>query len=126
MHAVGRYVELNPLRAGLADRPEAWPWSSAAAHLAGADDDLVVVAPLLDRNPDWSAYLSAGLTERERDLLRQHERTGRPLGSERFVEGLEARLGRRLKKRKPGRTKAALAPPDPPSPAPSPDRPRQT
>ena len=55
MHAVGRYVELNPLRAGLAERPEAWPWSRAAANLTGADDDLVTVARLRARNPDWLA-----------------------------------------------------------------------
>jgi putative transposase len=32
-----RYVELNPVRAGLAADAAAWPWSSAAAHLAGVD-----------------------------------------------------------------------------------------
>ena len=33
--ACARYVELNPVRAGLAERAEPWPWSSARAHLAG-------------------------------------------------------------------------------------------
>ena len=51
LDAAGRYVERSPPRAGLAARPAAWPWSSAAAHLAGADDDLVVVAPVLARDP---------------------------------------------------------------------------
>ncbi len=106
LHAAGRYVELNPVRAGLVRRARDWPWSSARAHLRGCDDDLVNVAPLLDRIADWAAYLRAGLSESERDVLRQHERTGRPLGSEDFIAHLEERLGRWLKKRKPGPAKA--------------------
>lgn len=31
--AVSRYIVLNPLRSGLVDRPEDWPWSSYAAHV---------------------------------------------------------------------------------------------
>lgn len=34
--------------------------------------------------------------------IRMHERTGRPLGSEGFVERLGSMLGRELKKGKPG------------------------
>jgi hypothetical protein len=33
-----RYVELNPVRAGLAESPERFRWSSAAAHLSGSDN----------------------------------------------------------------------------------------
>ncbi len=106
LHAAGRYVELNPVRAGLVTRAAAWPWSSAAAHLAGNDDDLVTVAPLLERIADWPAYLAAGLTDDERERLRQHERTGRPLGAATLIEALESQLGRRLTKRKAGRPKS--------------------
>jgi putative transposase len=35
-----RYVELNPVRAGLIRRAERWPWSSAKAHVDGAADGL--------------------------------------------------------------------------------------
>lgn len=44
-----RYVALNPGRARLVARAQDWAWSSARAHLAGRDDGLVRVAPLLDR-----------------------------------------------------------------------------
>src|SRR5713226_6773856 len=40
-----RYVELNPVRAGLVNAPSRYRWSSAAAHLRGRDDALVQVAP---------------------------------------------------------------------------------
>ncbi len=101
--AAARYVELNPLRAGLVRRAQDWPWSSARAHLAGKDDALVAAAPLRALVPDWRAFLAEGLGEDDLEALRRHARTGRPLGSERFVEGLEARLGRPLRPRKRGR-----------------------
>jgi putative transposase len=33
--AAVRYVEMNPVAAGLVKKPEDYPWSSAKAHLAG-------------------------------------------------------------------------------------------
>ncbi|MEO7027367.1 MAG: transposase [Caulobacteraceae bacterium] len=103
LFAAARYVELNPVRAHLAARPRDWPWSSARAHLAGRDDGLVKVAPLLAGEPDWAAFLSRGLADDEGEALRAGERTGRPLGSTAFVTSLEQRLGRTLAKQKPGR-----------------------
>ncbi len=101
--AAARYVELNPVRAGLAKGPRNWPWSSARAHFKGRDDGLAQVAPLLERFGDWRRFLAGGLDEDSRQALRRHERTGRPLGSDDFVETLEGRTGRTLTKRKPGR-----------------------
>lgn len=100
--ACARYVELNPVRAGLARRPDEWPWSSARAHLAGEDDGLAKAAPLLERVGDWRAFLDGGLPDEALDALRGHARTGRPLGSDGFVEALERITGRALMKRKPG------------------------
>ena len=98
-----RYVELNPVRAKLVRRARDWPWSSARAHLDGHDDGLTSVAPLLEKVEDWPGFLRAGLKEAELGELRRHARNGRPLGSVDFVAGLEARLGRPLAPRKPGR-----------------------
>lgn len=100
--AAARYVELNPVRAGLVRRARDWRWSSARAHLDGRDDGLAAAQPLLDLVPDWRGFLKAGLREEEREVIRAAERTGRPLGSAAFIEGLEARLRRPLARRKPG------------------------
>ncbi len=100
--AAARYVELNPVRAGLVRRAKDWRWSSARAHLAGRDDELVTVAPLLERMTDWRAFLAQGLDEAEAEALRRGERTGRPIGSTAFVEQLEHQTGRTLQRRKPG------------------------
>ncbi len=100
--ACARYVENNPVRAQLARRARDWRWSSARAHLAGRDDGLVKVAPLLKLIEDWPAFLAAGVADDTLEGIRKSERTGRPLGDARFVERLETRLRRILAKRKPG------------------------
>jgi putative transposase len=97
-----RYVELNPVRAGLVDGAEDYRWSSAAAHLAGRDDRLVQVGPLLGLAGDWRTFLAGGVAEADLRLLRRHERTGRPLGSAGFVSRVEGLLGRVLARQKPG------------------------
>ncbi len=104
--ACARYVELNPVRARLAQTPEAWPWSSARAHLAGRDDGLATVAPLLELAPDWRDFLAGGLRADEHAAIRASERTGRALGAAGFIAGLEHRLGRPIARRKPGRKPA--------------------
>jgi putative transposase len=105
--AAVRYVENNPVRARLCRRPWRYPWSSAAAHVAGQDDVLVKVAPMLEiaaqRMPDWKAYLALETPAETAGRLRLHERTMRPLGDEGFITELEALLGRRLRPGKPGR-----------------------
>ena len=50
-----RYIELNPVRAGLIESPSRYRWSSAAAHLRGQDDALVKVRPLNRLVPNWRA-----------------------------------------------------------------------
>ena len=99
-----RYVEHNPVKAGLVTRPEDWQWSSALAHIAGQDDRLVKVTPLLEMvGGSWADFLSIQMQPSVQRLMRMHERTGRPLGSESFVEKLEKLLGRVLKPQRAGR-----------------------
>ncbi len=107
--ACARYVELNPVRAKLAGTARAWKWSSARAHLAGEDDGVVTVQPLLEQVSDWQAFLGTGLGAKELAAIRTHGRTGRPLGGEGFLTRLEVRLGRRLRKAKPGPKPKAAA-----------------
>ena len=78
MLAAVRYIELNPVRAGLCRAPEDWPWSSARAHLSGEEDDLVDVSPLLSLVGDWGGYLSQTAAASELEAIRRHVRTGRP------------------------------------------------
>ena len=97
-----RVVELAPVEAELTKRARDWRWSSARAHLAGKDDELVRVEPLLSRIANWRGFLAECASDEERELFRAHESTGRPLGAPAFVSRLEKRLGRTLARQKPG------------------------
>lgn len=107
--ATVRYIELNPVRAGLCRKPQDWPWSSARAHLAGNNDALVSVQPMLARVDDWSAYLDRATDRKTADAIRQHTRTGRPTGNDRFLKQLESMTGRTIRKRKPGPRRADIS-----------------
>jgi putative transposase len=97
-----RYIEMNPVYAGLVKSPERYPWSSAGAHLNGRDDYLVKVKPLLDLVEDWKIFLLGPIPRKELLSLKRHERNGRPLGDAKFIHCLEVRLGRVIQRKKPG------------------------
>jgi putative transposase len=92
-----RYIELNPVRAGLSECPENYRWSSASAHLKNNDDQLVKVAPLLELVGNWREFISCGLDFDAAEIQRSHQKTGRPLGDSGFIEELEAMTGRKLR-----------------------------
>jgi len=102
--AAVRYVERNPVRAGLVKRAEQYPWSSAAPHCRLRHDAL-----LSDDFPppgvinDWKQWLSGGEDEEAVDRIRAHTHTGRPCGSPTFVDQLENLLQRALRPNKRGR-----------------------
>jgi putative transposase len=101
-----RYVELNPVRAGLVREAESYHWSSAAAH-AGlrADNVLTVDARKLVGAGDWRAWLRETDEDELIQRLRLSTRTGRPFGDELFVGKAERATGRLLRPRPAGRPK---------------------
>jgi putative transposase len=76
LHVCLRYVELNPVRAGLVQRPEQWPWSSARTNL-GLDGASGPPPQLRERIGDWRAFLDAGLDDSELEAVRIAEHTGK-------------------------------------------------
>jgi putative transposase len=98
-----RYLAFNPVRANLCATPAGWRWSSVPAHLRGRNDALVGVRPVLSIVSRFAELLdmSAG----ERAALASFESlaaNGRPLGDAAFLAFAEKRLGRSLRKGKPG------------------------
>jgi putative transposase len=99
------YVDLNPVRAGIVERASDYAWSSARAHIEGLGAD-----PLLDT---W-AWSELGLDSEPFDpaaLLNQEEigaalghatQSGLPLGDAAFVEEMERRFERELRRQLPG------------------------
>ena len=98
-----RYVELNPVRAGLVEDPTQWRWSSARAHTLGEPDEYIRPASFVSVGRDWNELLRKGCAKEEMLELRERTRTGRPCGSKTFVSKVESLLGRTLHRRKPGR-----------------------
>ena len=102
-----RYIELNPVRAGIVKHAWDWPWSSARSHIKGFDSTGLLNMDVWNARFDakrWREFLEEGLEETdEQDKIRLATRTGRPLGTEEFIENLEELTGRRLRKQKPGR-----------------------
>ena len=108
--AAVRYVSLNPVRARLAPRAQDWAWSSVRAHMAGADDALVKVRPVLERVERFADLLQTDPDDASFGALRASEGSGRPLGNADFIADLERLLGRPIARRSPGRKpRGALA-----------------
>jgi len=102
LYAVIRYVERNPVRAGIVKNAWDYPWSSARAHVFKTED------PLLDKNfldleiKDWKSFLSEEECCADAGLFKAHTGNGRPLGDNSFIEGIERLTGRSFHKLKPG------------------------
>jgi REP-associated tyrosine transposase len=107
-----RYVELNPVRAGLAPAAWDWPWSSARAHSIADASDGVLCCGWSEyfgqwNHAEWAEILAAGSLSGECEALRQATQTGAPLGPPEFITALERQAGRRLRVWKRGRPKNA-------------------
>jgi putative transposase len=98
-----RYVELNPVRAGISLEAQDYQWSSAVAHLNKVDDELVKVAPMLNRVNDWQAYLSDPRSQKELEVIRNHKSLSAPLALDAEIKKWESEFQLDLAPRKRGR-----------------------
>ena len=105
------YIELYPVRAGLAQAPQAYPWSSYQHHVGLKPDPLITAHPMywslgntpFERELNYRDLVAQGLNE---NLLREIEEAivkGRVLGRESYIQQLEHESGRRLAPAKRGR-----------------------
>ena len=102
-----RYVELNPVRAGMMAEAWDWQWSSARAHTSPQVHDELLDWPWREwmeearlgvwSYADWKATLLAAEPPEELDRMRRATKLGEPLGSDEFVRDLEGKAGRRLR-----------------------------
>lgn len=108
-----RYIDLNPVRAGMCRHPHDFIWSSHLHHAFGKPDDLVVphkayVALGTDAEARQRAYIASfeeGLSAEMIERIRFAANSGEPLGSDDFIAELEAFAGRRVLRRRTGRPK---------------------
>ena len=103
-----RYVERNPVRAKIVEKPWEWRWSSAAAHVGQADGRISLSA--LNSFTDisvqaWKQFIDSQESEDELKEIRRHTMTGRPLGTPSFITKLSQLLGKSLTALPRGRPK---------------------
>jgi putative transposase len=103
--AVTRYILLNPVKAGLVKKPWDYKWSSVKHHLGLNNNPSLKDRLLHDLISDWKDFLGDTSNTKDVQLLQLHERTGRPLGDNTFIEKLESLLKINLKKKRAGRKK---------------------
>ena len=95
--AAMRYVEQNPVRAGIVGVAEEYEWSSAAAH-SGLRTDPLVNGRLPDgvKPAVWQAHLAKPVTEADAERLRSRTQSGLPCGDEGFLSRVSKVVGRAL------------------------------
>lgn len=102
--AVARYIEKNPVRANIVKKAEDYPWSSAKAHILRVKDTILSGEDWLEEN-EYKTYCEFFRYEEKQieDSIRKSTSTGRPLGNEWFIRGLEKILERDIFPKKVGR-----------------------
>jgi putative transposase len=100
--AAMRYVELNPVRAGICSAPASWEWSSARGSLGLKSDSLLDESEVRRLIPDWSSFLHENSSEDEIVSIRSQTQIGRPTGNDNFIDDIEQKTGRRVRRRNPG------------------------
>jgi putative transposase len=110
-----RYIEANPLRAGLVRRAEDYPWSSYRAHGLGEANELVDRLASFDalsayatvRRRQWSQRVHRAMESDPLQEIRRSAATGLPYGSPEWVNRLARRLDLDLTIRPRGRPRNA-------------------
>jgi len=106
-----RYIELNPVRAGMVADPAGYRWSSYRATALGQPDALVTAHPLYlalgaDDDARRAAYrelFRGALDDKPLADLRLALNQDQPIGNDRFYREIEAMTGQRRELRRRGR-----------------------
>jgi putative transposase len=89
---VCRYIERNPLRAGLVRRAEDWPWSSLATRQENKETSPLSAWPV-GCPADWTTHVNRPQTEDEEKAFREAMARGEPYGPNTWCEAVKERMG---------------------------------
>ncbi|MES9902063.1 MAG: transposase [Sedimenticola sp.] len=106
-----RYIELNPVRAGMVKSPAHYRWSSYRANAQGKENELIKKHRLyqkLDKNAfgrqtAYKALFKAYIDLSIHDDIRSAWQTGTPLGNDLFKEKVESTLKQKVGQARRGR-----------------------
>ena len=91
-----RYVENNPVRAKIVEKPWDYLWSSARKHVNKAEDTLVKDCPAVQLVGDWKDYLMRPEIDELLNEIRKRNLSGLPLGESQFIEKIAKDYGLKL------------------------------
>ena len=97
MMVAARYIENNPVKAGMVEHAELWPWSSARAHISKQADGFTDLAALGADVKNWRAMLEGGLEAA--DQIDASLLSGRPLAESNWIEAKGLAVMRRTRGR---------------------------
>ena len=102
-----RYVERNPLRAGMVRRTEDWRWSSVWRRSQDQSDEWIVAIENwpVDAPRDWVRRVNAAQTDQELAAVRASIRRSRPFGDDRWTRRTAVKLKLESSLRNPWRPK---------------------
>ena len=104
-----RYIERNPVRAHIVKRPYEYTWSSANDHAHNTHTSIIDTGDFFEYveidQSRWKTFIDTPDDTEEVSAIRKKTMTGRPLGSESFINKLEKQFGERLHALPVGRPK---------------------
>jgi putative transposase len=111
-----RYIELNPVRAGMVRHPSGYFWSSYRQNAISLDDYpihphaewLSLGTNANDRRARYQRLVEEGINRKQLDLIRYGARKGVPTGSGQFKREIESKLTRKIGTGRRGRPRKGL------------------
>ncbi|MCR4315901.1 MAG: transposase [Planctomycetes bacterium] len=105
-----KYVERNPVRAGIVQNSWEYPWSSAAFHVGARKEDPLIqeISSFGKAASDWKKYLKKADEEKALKTYRRDIFANRPIGDDEYLKELGAQFGQNLfpgKRGRPAKTK---------------------
>ncbi len=106
-----RYVELNPVRAGLVAKPEEYSWSSCQERVMSKEGSMLDQDFIFngfgktdqERIFHYKAFMDEGVPMAEKKLINESVNRNQLTGNHRFIDEIERRVGIRIERRGRGR-----------------------
>lgn len=98
-----RFIETLPVTLKIAPKPENYLWSSAKARIKLVKGNFLKPFHSFHAVQNWENYLARPMDSSEMNQIQLHLQTGRPRGSDLFLDNIEAKIGRSVRPQKRGR-----------------------
>lgn len=102
-----RYIELNPVMAGMVDEPKKYRWSSFRSKVGLEEAEWLDLDPYYKNlgHIKYEEFVMEGISDGESKMIREAVQRGQLTGSMRFVEEVATKIGKRIELRGQGRPK---------------------